>query len=342
MYVPETKTHFSDSFLNVEKQQVEAKQIVPLSSPSQIALHSSPEETRDKQRIDSANAALMAEFKHIQSKIGNHPFVIEKNQVNALTKELGLTNHQLLQKLIPSAKEYASPSISNFRVSIAGLGESGKIYLGVNLEFLGFPLHQTVHGEQFLISLAREQHEKKLVAIALSAEPCGFCRQFIQELGDDCKDLLLLIPNKEPILFPRLLPEAFEPKNLNIQGGLLTSNIELQKSQLESPLTAAIEAARLSYAPYTLSPSGVALETADGKIYTGSYLENVAYNPSLSPLQAALVSLIANGRHYKEISRAVLAELPLPKAKVSQALLTKALIENISPKAVFQVHFNDS
>src|SRR5206468_5952186 len=54
---------------------------------------------------------------------------------------------------------------------------------------------------------------------------------------------------------------------------------------------AALDAARKAYAPYSKSPSGVAIRSASGRTYRGSYIENVAFNPSLSPLQVALTGL---------------------------------------------------
>lgn len=51
-------------------------------------------------------------------------------------------------------------------------------------------------------------------------------------------------------------------------------------------------AAANSYAPCSQEKSGVAIQTTDGQIYYGSYSETVAFNPSLSPLQTALVFFV--------------------------------------------------
>lgn len=51
------------------------------------------------------------------------------------------------------------------------------------------------------------------------------------------------------------------------------------------PNRAAIQAANRCHAPYSHSPSGVALELKDGTIFSGSYAENAAFNPTLPPLQ---------------------------------------------------------
>ena len=71
---------------------------------------------------------------------------------------------------------------------------------------------------------------------------------------------------------------------------------------------AAIAAANHSHMPYSKSPSGVALECKDGRIFSGSYAENAAFNPTLPPLQGALILLNLKGYDYPDIQRAVLAE----------------------------------
>lgn len=63
-----------------------------------------------------------------------------------------------------------------------GLGISGRLYVGVNLEFARLPLNNSVHAEQFLVVNAIHHQERELVKIAVSEAPCGHCRQFYSEL----------------------------------------------------------------------------------------------------------------------------------------------------------------
>ena len=63
-----------------------------------------------------------------------------------------------------------------------GLGASGRLYVGVHLEFPCLPLHNSVHAEQFLVVNALQHGERELVKLAVSAAPCGHCRQFLSEL----------------------------------------------------------------------------------------------------------------------------------------------------------------
>ena len=72
---------------------------------------------------------------------------------------------------------------------------------------------------------------------------------------------------------------------------------------------AALKAANSSHAPYSKCPSGIALMTTKGKIYTGFYIESAAFNPSLTPLQEAIVAFLCqNGENYEDIAHVVLVE----------------------------------
>lgn len=278
----------------------------------------------------------MIELKQI---IPSNPFVIPAEEVNRIIQVTGLQIEELLVHLISIAKSFARPPISNYWVGEAALGKSGNIYLGVNIEFLNLPLNAAIHGEQFLIANARNNGESEILLMALPAAPCGHCRQFLNDI-DETGQLKILIPNLPPKSLSSLLPDAFGPKNLGLKACLLDLPKQIPSFSNEPLLIAkAMQAAYSSYAPYSRSKSGVAIQTIDGKIYTGSYLENAAFNPSLSPLQAAIVSLVADLRNYEEISEVVLVEQL--EAPVSQEMSTRALLSCIAPTAYFRLEKRD-
>ena len=70
-------------------------------------------------------------------------------------------------------------------------------------------------------------------------------------------------------------------------------------------------------------------QSRSGRIYGGLYIENVAFNPSLSPLQTALVQRILAGEEYGRTARVVLAEKK--DAKISQKSATEAVMSMIAP-----------
>jgi len=270
----------------------------------------------------------------IKNLIPSNPFVIEAAKVDEILQISGLSLQEFMQLLIPVAQEFSHPEISNYKVGAVALGKSGNIYLGVNLEFKEHPLNQCVHGEQFLVANVKNAGETGLVALALSAAPCGHCRQFLNEI-DHGLALQIFIPNRPPMQLSELLPESFGPKDLGFRGGLLSTLPLLPADHSCTFIAKALEAAQQSYAPYSNSQSGVAIKTHDGKIYSGSYLETVAFNPSLSPLQTALVSLLVDQKGYQDISEVVLVEGLNPM--ISQASVTEQLLKSIAPNAQFNL-----
>ncbi len=92
----------------------------------------------------------------------------------------------------------------------------------------------------------------------------------------------------------------------------------------------------VSYSPYTHSQSAVALRLVDGSVFCGTYLESAAYNPSLPPVQSAMVQLVAAGRAYEDIAEGVLVERE--DAPTSQADMTRAVLRSVGSAAVLAVH----
>lgn len=144
--------------------------------------------------------------------------------------------------------------------------------------------------------------------------------------------IAILTPTNPPSTLGALLPEAFGPQDLGLTGGLLTPTLLPSSQDLEER---AREAARASYAPYTKCSSGVSIKTKDGQIFSGSYLENAAFNPAVTPLACALVDLVAHNIAYSEIEAVVLAEDP--NCPVKQSYVTYTILQGINQNAQFWV-----
>lgn len=245
---------------------------------------------------------------------------------------------ELLIALAQLISGYAHPPQSEYPVGVVGITSLGDVVFGVNFEIGGQPLNSTLHGEQVLIrrmAANRGATTATLKEIALSAAPCGHCRQFINETAD-ADQIRLHVPGlASNIPFPIFLPDDFGPKDLGIPTGALLDHQAFRIQPIsdhfarliarDSVIMAASESAMWSYSPYTRSPAGVAIETRDGSIHSGSYIENVAFNPSISPFSAALVSMLIDssvwaenpshkrGRFhemYERIARVILVERP--------------------------------
>lgn len=227
-----------------------------------------------------------------------------------------------LNRLVLEGRKFAYCPVSKYQVGSAALGASGQSYVGFNVEFPGVGIAATVHSEQALVALAVGAGESSLTALAVSAAPCGHCRQFLNELNGS-KSLRILIDGQPEMSLPDLLPVAFGPADLGVDQCVLNS----RPWQLNGPdcaedplVAAALHAASISYAPYSSCPSGVAILGDDGQIHAGSYIENAAFNPSLPPLQSALVHLISHSRTssperdlndcFRAIRRVVLLQSP--------------------------------
>src|SRR5437660_395256 len=205
---------------------------------------------------------------------------IRHESVHQLLAERHKLIDKLMLDLLPEARKYSRAPVSNFQVGAVARGASGALYLGANLEIPGESLGQTVHAEQAAVANAF-MNDDDIVSIAVTATPCGHCRQFLHEMsggrriqiltaGSPAADLEDLLPHAFDLGFPARVPWTFE-----VQGD-------------DELVRAATIAARRAHAPYSKSPSGVAIRSQRGEVYSGTYLENAAFNPSLSPLQVAL------------------------------------------------------
>lgn len=250
---------------------------------------------------------------------------------------------ELMLLLVPYARTVARPPISDFFIGAVALErETGDLVLGGNVEFPGANLGEAIHGEQFLSARAFSRGTS-IATIALeAAPPCGHCRQFLAEFQNGL-DLDILTLKGHRVVLRDLLPWAFSPADLGEAGvtplasGAIRQDLAVVSwdtgvpHAIQDPLVAA---GKRAYVPYGRAPSAVALVATDGGIVTGAALENAAFNPSLGPLQVALVNWIAAGRSYDEIELAVLGGVEAGAVDYSRDLPN--LLATVAPKAGFQ------
>ena len=286
-------------------------------------------------------------------------FVMSADEAERAAAAAGVeTVEDLLPLLIPSAMRRARPPISRFPVGAVGLGESGRVYAGVNLEFLGAPLSQVVHAEQFLIANAAAAGEPALRAIAVSHMPCGHCRQFLQEIrgaagirilvtsdaADGCaaewRTLASLLPRPfgPHDLLPKDAPLVLEPHDNRLGDPVDAVANGFAAGDLEGRLKDAAEAAaRAAHAPYSGCPSGFAVADGEGKVYAGGCLESAAYNPTLGPVQTAIIAMIAaSGGSAGDVVAAALVEKD--GAVAAQEATARVFLAAVAPQASFHVY----
>jgi cytidine deaminase len=293
-----------------------------------------------EQIIETFPKEARRSLQDIPSRTGKLP----APQCDEIMEILGISVEDLMVRLLPIATLHAIVPISNFRVGAVAKAstypdeKAYDLYLGANIEFKGLPLNHSVHAEQAAAMNAWMQGATRIQTVAASAAPCGYCRQFLNELEGSDK-LEILTPNKGNQGFlrmrlPELLPNAFGPGELKLSNGLMAptetdENLFLNMVTNDRLVLEALSAAALSYSPYTLNRSGCAIQTSDGLTYLGRYVENAAFNPSMSPLQVA-VSCMNMGPLVGEqkITRAVLVEKP---SGIGQRNVTGMILKSVAP-----------
>lgn len=277
--------------------------------------------------------------------------------VQRIVEKMGIGTGTLMMRLLPVAQQFAVVPVSHFNVGAvaAGMpeGDGCSLYLGANFEFTDSALAFTIHGEQAATNNAWLHGQSGIQALAISAAPCGYCRQFLYELRT-AQELVILLPPKkgkfmeyDSVPLTTYLPDAFGPGDLGVKGGLMDPKLSRRRLSLDSgrskdPLVAAaLAAASGSYAPYQTSYppvpveqsnafAGVAVQTEDGSIYEGRHAVNAAYNPSFSPLQSALTFMNMNRAlsASRKVNRCVLVEVP---TLASQLSATRAVLAAFAP-----------
>ena len=251
---------------------------------------------------------------------------------------------ELMVRLLPLSKIFSTPAISHFHVGAVALaGEQSvddemNLYMGANMEFKHLALNMSIHAEQAVVMNAWHQGANHVKSIATSELPCGHCRQFLNELSGS-SDLMVIKPlgeenNYRSSRLCEILPEAFSPSDLGNKKGFMTSPRIISKLELACPaedpvVQTALLAAESSYAPYTGNVAGCAIQTTEGQIVNGSYVESVAYNPSIPPLHSAISRLnMMTIQETHAIHRIVLVENP---TRVRQRDLVEMLMRSWAP-----------
>ncbi len=243
----------------------------------------------------------------------------------------GLADDELRLALLPLAAALAYTPLSKFNVGALARGTSGKIYFGANIEFDGVQLGQTIHAEQCAISHAWMKGETGIKDVTVNYSPCGHCRQFMNELTTS-QTLQIQLPERAPMSLQEYLPDSFGPGDLGIDAGLMSSvNHELTSQDSDPLIQHALSALNRSHAPYTHNLSGVALKLKNGRIFTGAYAENAAFNPSLPPLQVALAQLLIAQQSLDDIEAGALVEMS--SGTISHLACTQSTLEAINPDA---------
>jgi len=262
--------------------------------------------------------------------------VVTAAQAQQLEQDWDMTLQQVMFALVPYAEKLAQPTISGFSVGAVALGATtGNLYFGANMEFSGEALSFTTHAEQSAVTNAWLNGETGINLLAVSAAPCGYCRQFLYEL-DTAATLGVILGASEVVGLVSLLPLPFGPNDLGVTSALMSpaaNGLSISPQPTDPLVLAALAAANAAYAPYTKGYAGVAIRTSAGAVFVGRYAENAAFNPSMSPMESALTMQGLCG-DVDPIEAAVLVEA---KSQADQSGVSELVIDVVAPEVDLQV-----
>jgi cytidine deaminase len=112
-------------------------------------------------------------------------------------------------------RERAYAPYSHFRVGAAVVGQSGRVYVGCNVENASYGL--CICAERNAVTHAVAEGETRIVAVAVATQttppcpPCGMCRQTLAEFASDDLPIVLVNPDGERLdtTLGDLLPMTF-------------------------------------------------------------------------------------------------------------------------------------
>jgi len=239
---------------------------------------------------------------------------------------------------LPASIRLSRASISGFRVPAIGIeAGSGDLILGANLEFPGSDLTSTVHAEGFVALRVRRRGQRLATLVVPRARPCAFCRQTLAETAG-AAGLRIVDPLGNDVSLEELYPWAFQPDALGAEpdtGALAWPDLDVGVDVPPDVGASLVEAGSRAHTPYTRAPSAAALRTRDGRITGAGCVESVAFNPTTTALQAALVEITAAGYPFEDVVEGWLARTS--PAPVDPAPGFRGLLAAVAPAATAHV-----
>ncbi|MFA5527103.1 MAG: cytidine deaminase [Peptostreptococcales bacterium] len=125
-----------------------------------------------------------------------------------------MTKEELYEKALEAMQNSYSP-YSNFKVGAALLTKSGEVFTGCNIENASYGAAICAERTAFVKAISEGFKEIDAIAVCcdhedIPAYPCGICRQFMYEFGDDIR---IILKERDGLLtettISKLLPKGF-------------------------------------------------------------------------------------------------------------------------------------
>jgi cytidine deaminase len=126
---------------------------------------------------------------------------------------------EALKRSAMDARSKAYAPYSGFSVGAAILTESGRVFIGCNVENASYGA--TICAERAALAAAVAAGERQLVALAIASganapiTPCGICRQCLAELGTSLPIRSYARDAELEYQLSALLPNPFGPQHLD-------------------------------------------------------------------------------------------------------------------------------
>jgi cytidine deaminase len=119
-----------------------------------------------------------------------------------------VTDEELLARADAAAERAYAP-YSRFHVGCALLARDGRVVEGANVENAAYPLGVCAERAAFARAIAEGYRPGDFSLAAVTASPCGGCRQWLLEMG--VERVVFRNAGRIVVLTPaELLPESFE------------------------------------------------------------------------------------------------------------------------------------
>jgi cytidine deaminase len=123
-----------------------------------------------------------------------------------------LSDRELLSRADRIAERAYAP-YSRFNVGCAVLAKDGTVIEGVNVENAAYPLGVCAERTAFARAVAEGYRPGDFVAAAITASPCGGCRQWLYEMG--VERVVFRNGGRVVTMTPdELLPESFDASDV--------------------------------------------------------------------------------------------------------------------------------
>jgi cytidine deaminase len=122
------------------------------------------------------------------------------------------TDAELLARADAAAERAYAP-YSRFQVGCAVLAAAGRVVEGVNVENAAYPLGVCAERTALARAIAEGYRPGDFVAAAITAAPCGGCRQWLHEMGVG-RVVFRNAGRVVTMTTDELLPESFDSSKL--------------------------------------------------------------------------------------------------------------------------------